>query len=144
MSWWLGQCPPYALWQSLGCSGSQNCVFTRDPTHSLTHPLSRRLQWECLLLMLMPWVAASPFLWKHCLIFLCSPHARLRNQPFLQGTSSCLMLIMYWTLWWCWKSQPTLPWGCLQSSGRGDRQQKHQKTSTAGIVEMRAGENIET
>ena len=27
MCWWLGQRPPDVLWQSLGCSGSQNCVF---------------------------------------------------------------------------------------------------------------------
>lgn len=108
------QCPPQALWQSLGCSGSQTWVFTRDPTHSLTCPLPRRLQWECPLLM--PGAAAQSILLDELLDFPVQPSCTAQRLAFSAG-GIILSLDAE-------KSQWTLPSRCSQSAGGGhtDRQ----------------------
>ena len=112
------QCPPQALWQSLGCSGSQTwLVFTSDPTHSLTRPLPRRLQWECPLLM--PRVAAQSILLDELLDFPVQPSCTARRLAFSAGgiilSHACRVLDPLDAE----KSQWTLPSRCSQSATGG-------------------------
>lgn len=111
------QCPPQALWQSLGCSGSQTWVFTRDPTHFLTCPLPRRLQWECPLLM--PRAAAQSILLDELLDFPVQPSCTAQRLAFSAGgiilSHACRVLDPLDAE----KSQWTLPSRCSQSAGGG-------------------------